>query len=66
LNDPGAAAQQLALAWLAAGECLDMLDRHAEALTNYRLVLSIRDFDGTHRQAKTYLAQPYHPVRHSD
>jgi tetratricopeptide (TPR) repeat protein len=62
LNDPDVSAQQLALAWLAAGECLDMLDRHAEAVTDYRLVLSLKDFDGTHRQAKSYMAQPYHPA----
>jgi len=62
-NDPAMSANQLALAWLAAGESLDMLGRHSEAVADYRLVLSLQDFDGTHRQAKNFVAQPYRPLR---
>ena len=56
-------AQDLALGWLAAGECLDMLGYPGEAASDYRLVLSLEDFDGTHQEAKTYIARGYRPAR---
>jgi len=63
LRDPAMTANQLASAWLAAGESLDALGRRADAIADYRLVLSLQDFDGTHRLAKNFIDQPYRPVR---
>ena len=63
LSDPAMSATQLAQAWLATGESLDALGRHGDAVADYRLVLSLQDFDGTHRQAKNLIDQPYHPAR---
>jgi len=64
LNDPATSARDLALAWLGAGQALDAVGRRTEAISDYRVVLSLQDVDGTHSRARNYIERPYLGSRH--
>jgi tetratricopeptide (TPR) repeat protein len=64
LNDPALPARYIALAGLRTGQSLDALGRHADATARYRVVLLLQDFEGTHRQAKALIEQPYRALTH--
>jgi tetratricopeptide (TPR) repeat protein len=64
VNDPATSARDLALAWLGAGQALDAVGRRTEAISDYRLVLSLQDVDGTHLHARNYIEKAYRAARH--
>jgi tetratricopeptide (TPR) repeat protein len=64
VNYSGTSTRDLALAWLGAGQALDALGRRSEAVSDYRLVLSLQDFDGAHSNARNYIERPYRGAQH--
>jgi hypothetical protein len=64
VNYSGTSTRELALAWLGAGRALDALGRRSEAVSEYRLVLSLQDFDGAHSYARNYIERPYRAGQH--
>ncbi len=59
VGDPGASGRDLVLAHLKAGQILDLLGRRDEALTHYRAVQRLDEYDGSHASAERYLLAPY-------
>lgn len=47
------------MASLHVGMIYDLQKRRKDALSKYRAVLKMRNFENTHRDAKTYMEQPY-------
>lgn len=59
--DPQTPERERALSNLRAGEILDTMGRRDEALSYYRRVRELREYDGSHETAAQYLQTPYRP-----
>lgn len=57
--DKDAASGFFSMASLHIGMIYDLQTRRPEALMKYRAVLKMRNFENTHRDAQTYMEQPY-------
>ena len=60
-DDPDTPERERALSNLRAGEILDTMGRRGEAVSYYRRVQQLQEFDGSHEIAEQYLLSPYHP-----
>ena len=60
-DDPDTPERQRALSNLRAGEILDTMGRRGEAVSYYRRVQQLQEFDGSHETAEQYLQSPYQP-----
>lgn len=57
--DTNGASGFSSMASLQIGMIYDLQKRRQEALAKYRAVLKMRNFENTHRDAQTYMEQPY-------
>jgi len=60
-DDPDTPERERALSNLRAGEILDTMGRRGEAVSYYRRVQQLQEFDGSHEIAEQYLLSPYQP-----
>lgn len=60
-DDPETPERERALSHLRAGELLDKKGHRREAVSYYRRVKQLREYDDSHEQAERYLQSPYQP-----
>lgn len=58
-RDPGTPEREKALSHLRAGEILDLLGKREEAVSQYRVVRELTEFEDSHEFASQYLDDPY-------
>jgi hypothetical protein len=58
INDPQTQEREKALSHLRLGQIFDRKGQRSKAKQEYQIVLSFRDFDDSHEQAKRLLEKP--------
>jgi tetratricopeptide (TPR) repeat protein len=57
-RDPSTPPRERALSHLRAGEILDLMGERADAVSQYKMVRNLDEFEGSHRRASKFLKSP--------